>query len=282
MRISPECVCDFAGICNENELIEFNNNYEEIVDKEISNNVLGKLFKDLNSKNNNIPLNLLDKLKKLSGLYFLKDRLLENSSGFVIAGFGSEEDFPSIINVNYSGVYKNKFKNKIEKKSIDTINDGAIISFAQGDVIGTFLQGIDPRVKKIIKYYIESYFKGLLSIIFKNDFNSPECQKLINVIPSITQDFENKLENRLEKFITNPILRSVRSLSKEDLAVMAESLIELTCYKRKVTIDSLESVGGPIDVAVISKNDGFIWIKRKHYFDKELNMSFMHNYFMDC
>jgi len=36
--------------------------------------------------------------------------------------------------------------------------------------------------------------------------------------------------------------------------------------KRHVS-DDFESVGGPVDVAVISKNEGMIWIKRKHYFD---------------
>jgi hypothetical protein len=40
-----------------------------------------------------------------------------------------------------------------------------------------------------------------------------------------------------------------------------------------------ETVGGPIDVAVITKGDGLIWIKRKHYFDKELNHAFFANYF---
>jgi len=40
-----------------------------------------------------------------------------------------------------------------------------------------------------------------------------------------------------------------------------------------------ETVGGPIDVAVISKVDGFIWIKRKHYFKIELNPQFSANYY---
>ena len=35
---------------------------------------------------------------------------------------------------------------------------------------------------------------------------------------------------------------------------------------------SAESVSGPIDVAVISKGDGFVWIKRKQYFDPQLNL----------
>jgi hypothetical protein len=40
-----------------------------------------------------------------------------------------------------------------------------------------------------------------------------------------------------------------------------------------------ETVGGPVDVAVISKGDGFVWIKRKHYFRPELNPGFFSNYF---
>jgi hypothetical protein len=41
-----------------------------------------------------------------------------------------------------------------------------------------------------------------------------------------------------------------------------------------------ETVGGPIDVAVISKGDGFVWIKRKHYFKAELNHQFFKNYYI--
>ena len=62
----------------------------------------------------------------------------------------------------------------------------------------------------------------------------------------------------------------VSSLPKEELANMAETLVNLTSFKRKITMDA-ETVGGPIDVAVISKSEGFIWIKRKLYFDKNLN-----------
>ncbi len=65
-------------------------------------------------------------------------------------------------------------------------------------------------------------------------------------------------------------------LPKDELAAMAEALVSLTSFKRKVTMES-ETVGGPIDVAVISKGDGFVWIKRKHYFDAELNPQFFSN-----
>ena len=72
-------------------------------------------------------------------------------------------------------------------------------------------------------------------------------------------------------------MSSIASLSKEDLAELAESLVYLTYLKRRMSF-SEESVGGPIDVAIITKGDGFVWLKRKHYFDKELNHDFIHRY----
>jgi hypothetical protein len=69
-----------------------------------------------------------------------------------------------------------------------------------------------------------------------------------------------------------------RVLPKDELAAMAEALVNLTAFKRRMT-DSLETVGGPIDVAVISKGDGLVWVKRKQYFPRELNHHFFTNYF---
>jgi len=76
----------------------------------------------------------------------------------------------------------------------------------------------------------------------------------------------------------DPVIRVVGMLPKDELAAMAESLVSLTSFKRKVTMET-ETVGGPIDVVVISKGDGFIWIKRKHYFKAELNPQFFSNYY---
>jgi len=62
---------------------------------------------------------------------------------------------------------------------------------------------------------------------------------------------------------------------------MAESLVNLTSLKRKYTPES-ETVGGPVDVALISKGDGFIWIKRKRYFNIDMNPHFRENYYRGC
>ena len=66
----------------------------------------------------------------------------------------------------------------------------------------------------------------------------------------------------------------VQNLPKEKLGGMAEAMVNLTSLKRRVSLDQ-ETVGGPVDIAIISKGDGFVWIKRKHYFDAALNPSYI-------
>jgi hypothetical protein len=66
----------------------------------------------------------------------------------------------------------------------------------------------------------------------------------------------------------------VDHLSKKELADVAYSLVELTSRKRRYSSDP-ETVGGPIDVAILTRNEGFIWVRRKHYFDAELNPGFV-------
>lgn len=86
-----------------------------------------------------------------------------------------------------------------------------------------------------------------------------------------------KLDDFIQEEYVSQLMDTVKYLDKEDLASMAESLISLTSLKRRMT-SSEETVGGPVDVAVITKGDGFVWLKHKKYFDKELNQQYFENY----
>ena len=109
---------------------------------------------------------------------------------------------------------------------------------------------------------------------------NPELTAQIRALDTqriVSEYIQMNLGIQQENYI-QPLMNAVSTLAKEDLAEMAESLIYLTYLKRRITFAE-ESVGGPVDVAVISKGDGFIWIKRKHYFRPELNRYFFDNYF---
>ena len=62
----------------------------------------------------------------------------------------------------------------------------------------------------------------------------------------------------------------LRPLVVIDAKSVAEALVGITAVERKATRDA-GTVGGPIDVALITRSEGFVWIKRKHHFSAELN-----------
>jgi hypothetical protein len=84
------------------------------------------------------------------------------------------------------------------------------------------------------------------------------------------------IEHRNKNY-TGPIKQAIASLSLSDLSAVAETFLSASQIQKRVNPD-LETVGGPVDVAVISKGDGFVWIKRKHYFEERINPSFRLRY----
>jgi len=207
-------------------------------------------------------------------------------SGVVITGFGDDEIFPSLIAYELDGIVENTliFK-KTKETKIDYENNASIVPFAQDDMVHTFMRGIHPEYYIREKKYIYSLFDEYTDTIVNNlkKYDDSEKQKLKEEFRKMNKKILNKFYNEtLEKFVyenfISPVMDVVSILPKDELASLAESFIHLTSIRRRYTLDK-ETVGGPIDVAVISKGDGFIWIKRKHYFKPELNYHFFENYF---
>jgi len=209
----------------------------------------------------------------------------QNFSGIVIAGFGELDTFPVLDELYLEGIAHDKLKYKRQKTiRIDFDTRAAIIPFAQREMVDTFMEGVDPSYLKVEEAFLKDIFDNYAKIILENlQKYTPEEQEklkenLISAGKNILNYFKKELEShRKDKYI-QPVINVVSFLPKDELAAMAESLVNLTSFKRKVTMES-ETVGGPVDVALISKGDGFIWIKRKHYFKAELNPQFFANYY---
>lgn len=208
-------------------------------------------------------------------------RLSSGFSGLVFAGFGDDELFPSLLEVVTDGAIGQVVKadTKRELDIARTGTHGAIVPFAQSEMVGRFMEGVDEDFLRYLEQYLGNLlYKSAREIL---EAGTPEGQltedqisELQNIVESNLDDFRQSAQQfRLERFV-NPVLGIVRHLPKEELASMAEALVNLTSLKRRVSLEE-ETVGGPIDVAVISKGDGFIWIKRKHYFDGLMNRDYL-------
>ncbi len=244
-----------------------------------------EIEKVIQSEFEKLPLSKesISNIKKLAANIFCRDRFL-SKSGVVIAGFGKKETLPQIISLIVGDVFLDTLKYKKERDGrIDHQTSARIAPFAQREMVDTFMSGIGLDFRLAVNDFLNSALQEHSTNILKNlDISSKEKEGLIEKIKEIgdgvVADLNQKLIDFSVKYYSSPILDIVGSLPKEELAIMAETLIHLTLIKRRMSIEA-ETVGGPIDVAVISKGDGFIWIKRKHYFNPELNRHFFSNYY---
>lgn len=204
-------------------------------------------------------------------------------TGVVFAGYGEKEIFPAIEQLVVDGVILDQLRLWTERQhdlNLVKATTAYVLPFAQSDIAYLFMEGLQLDYLE----FIEATVSGLLAKKSEQLIHAyvPGANRLVE---EKKQDVENKalVSSFLDEFekmradsAIQPMLNIVASLPKEEMAAMAEALVEITSLRRKID-SSIESVGGPVDVAVISKADGFVWIKRKHYFSIDINRDFMKN-----
>lgn len=260
------------------------NNCIESSDMEMFYNEFGgdiEIFrKELFSEH--FPKYLNDKLVRYLFSYVSSEECVSGyESGVVLCGYGESEDYPVLLELTVDGRYSGKtrcWEARSANLNTDGLQAAQIIPFAQRDMTNLFMEGISPAyrtyVLKMMALLLENKTKSIIDNFLGND-----DEKLVERAIQKRTDLEtlklikkDLLDFREKKFV-QPLMSNVQGLPREEMAAMAESLVELTSLRRK--IDSVvQSVAGPVDVAFISKSDGFIWMKRKHYFRRDLNDEF--------
>jgi hypothetical protein len=193
--------------------------------------------------------------------------------------------FPALYAMTVHGVVDGAVKRRVNHDvAVGSTVDAQIIAFAQQETVWTFIAGVNPAYDAALRGYLVQLFETYPRIVVEciaemDDHERALLQETLLEQGKVMLDQleQNLVQYRHREFI-DPVLAVVGGLPKNELAELAESLVHLTSLKRRISMDD-ETVGGPIDVAVISKGDGFVWIKRKRYFDPELNYRFFANYF---
>lgn len=226
----------------------------------------------------------IQQLKSIPALFFAKsagpvDILSRDFSGVVVAGFGEKDIFPSLVAYWIEGRLNGKLK-YTEKKNIKITfkNPAEIVPFAQHEMVDIFLSGMDSAFEeallKSIADTLYAYPEAMVDSIEelsdqqKTDYKTAFQVNTNEIMKNLTEGLQNY---RMANYV--PIINVMVSLPKSELAAMAESLVNITSLKRRISMQE-ETVGGPVDVALISKKDGFVWIKKKQYYPTAINPSY--------
>ena len=205
----------------------------------------------------------------------------DSASGLVVAGFGTTQLFPAWTSYGVDTIVAGKVRARhLERCEIGPKNPVNIRAFAQDDMVLTFLDGVHPKYPEALKGFVIQILDGFISELRTATDEAgitDQLEEYMNRVESARTTANDQFHGALEELLSSthkrPTMSIVSVLPKEELAEFAETLVSLTSFKRRMTL-SAETVGGPIDVAVISKGDGFVWTKRKHYFDKKFNLRY--------
>lgn len=224
-------------------------------------------------------------LTQLAGFYVFKNEIApETLSGVVIAGFGADDHFPKMQSFEIGEVYGDRLKYVARHEvAIDQDKPSYVEPFADSEMVNTFLFGINAafevRVLEAVTAMTVGLLENTIDVMPSLDATQKDYWKrqALGAQDAAMGELWDKLEAYRKSKHLDPIHDAIRDLPKDELAQVAASLVNLNLFQKRMSLDA-ETVGGPIDVAVISKGDGFVWIDRKHYFKPELNQHFLSRY----
>ena len=211
-----------------------------------------------------------------------------NQSGLVVAGFGDDDVFPSAKAFDIHKILDGKIQFFATYNAEVSLNSTVHIkAFAQSNETQNFMNGVSQRIGEYLKSdmrkvlagaFVDTVTKQLVQDGIVPADKSEDCKtRLSNAGKGVHAYLKNSVDEISRREFSIPVVSAVAFFSPTEMATMAETLVSLESFRQQVTLRS-ETVGGPIDVSVITRGDGFIWIKRKHYFSPELNHQFFNNY----
>lgn len=202
-------------------------------------------------------------------------------TGLVVSGYGDDEIFPSYRTLHVYGHIGSELLVDIPTalgdayvgKSVTHDNGAWIQAFAQSSMIDVFTDGFGFPLYRIIAEKSKTALKSVVEQLISSGIPiPPNVSKPI--IDAAYERFDREWTQKNYDQNFSPLVTVLAGLSVPEMCELAETLLTLESVKERVTSPS-ESVGGPIDVAVITKAEGLVWVKRKHFFDPVLNLRYM-------
>lgn len=207
---------------------------------------------------------------------YIKSRILYNATGLVFIGYGDDDIYPSMIHIQVAGMIDGRIRYYVEEEeAISNDNDASIRPFAQTDTMISLMKGIHPsmfdNILEKLDKSLQSTKQKMIDIASDDGVAEKHLEQLKKAtFDEISEQFRNDTIEYIDNSFVDGIIGAVGSFNIEDMITMAESLISITNLQRHFS-SSEESVGGPVDVAVITKSEGFVWVNHKQWFQRQMN-----------
>ncbi len=210
------------------------------------------------------------RLRDIAVYCVVKDLFVEDVTGLVFSGLGSKDRYPSVVTCYLSAIVGGIAKRG--RPMIDAI-DGDVRSrirvFADSEVTNAFSRGIDFNLERRLYGGFRVMMHGLVDqLIEALPLQDTELRESVrgrfqrDFVPKYFDTFHRMIAEYQQQAFISPILRVLEIAGRNELAETARDLVGLNVFKKRITAQK-QTVGGAIDVAVVSREGGFQWWSRQ-------------------
>ena len=174
---------------------------------------------------------------------------------------GDAEPFPALLHYQVGTIAAGKLRySKVDDCRVGSALSASVKVFAQGELIDMIINGIHPRLFNKLVEDFELWIPNTGKV--RKGARKTKSELAIRLDKG-RASFTKYLRDEIAQAYDQPFMTAVSGLPRQELAKMAEALVSLTVFRMRMSVEQKETVAEPIDVAVLSKGDGFIWVKHK-------------------
>jgi hypothetical protein len=212
----------------------------------------------------------MQRLQEVAVMCVTKDLFLEDVTGLVFGGFGRDDRYPTVITYYVSAMVDGIAKrSEVSVDAIDNEVRSKLRVFADSEVTHAFLRGIDYNLERRLYGGFHMLMHGIVDEVIAAFPNATEAAKAEirarfhdDYVPRYFDAFRGMIGQYQQAAFINPVLRVLEIAARTELAETARALVELNVFKKRIMAQK-ETVGGAIDVALISRDGGFQWYSKQ-------------------
>lgn len=203
-----------------------------------------------------LPESARTSANNIAELIVLKVEPFASDAVLAFAGYGEDDFFPSLFSVTVSGVLNGVVRCYGQRRASISPTEGvAITPLGLTDAIDSFLRGSSPQYRRVSHDALTAFQNNL-------EKAGADSQMLAKCAQEAHQGMEDSFDSVEGEQFVFPMLDVVENLPMAETVRLADSLVGLATLRQMVRGET--TVGGPVDLAQVTRDRGFEWIRNKH------------------
>ena len=198
--------------------------------------IVDDVFGDIGTK---IPERLYLEFSALVHRALNSSYMSDYKSGLVLFGFGTDDLYPDVLAHEFNSVPFGTLRSRHYGDFGFVTNGPTIVPFANRDVMDILIQGVSTHLMEFFAEAIGAAAEEIVERVLRDNMTlSSDEQKVAKRLSSkavskIIEKYSEQIPKYTQYKYVHKMVSAVENMPKEELATLAEALVEVTAHKSR-------------------------------------------------